>query len=703
MAGANYEVNLQLKADPAVKALERIEKKINTLTKSSVDLQDARGAAMAKNRNLADRINNLEEKGVKVAEMRNRLNKAIEKTDKGKLQTAAAHEQILRREVKKEEKILQVKKEQLKVDRQQTRRRGPGRMQDAILGAGFPLLFGGSPLQALAGGLGGVAGGFAGSIAGSAIASQLEGFARAATETGVALTSTAGTLELMREKSLFSSEAARERAAELENLGEVEKLAAHLSLEMAKAVGNEGVKALQDLGETTKETTRLWNLLTTQLFRLVSGPLDAFLKAMNNVLGGLTVEQQFRARREDLGDTEFGFALENRVKELMEGDTSNLNPTQLARGKGRGVGAMSRIEAMRQALSEEMFQVRPREIIPVTAEDRRTITPGKTREKAGRRSRIPDLNAEIGLQERLLTLNNQIAEAKRNENPIREAALQMETALEKQAAKIQQIDAKRIPEAEKILEKQLLELQTDKEILKIQNRLKDIQATQAEKAKDTIDGLLAEQALLQATLNGKEEEVRLEQRINEILEENPKLTEKEVKQILEANEALKKKIKLQEQSDALYKKITGTIENGIVDGIMSAVEGTKSLAESLSGVLRQLARMFLTQGIGSFGKDGEKGTGLLGVLGFADGGRPPVGRPSIVGERGPELFVPDRAGTIIPNHALGSSASVTVNVDASGSSVEGNADQASQLGKAIGIAVQAELVKQKRPGGLLAS
>ena len=39
----------------------------------------------------------------------------------------------------------------------------------------------------------------------------------------------------------------------------------------------------------------------------------------------------------------------------------------------------------------------------------------------------------------------------------------------------------------------------------------------------------------------------------------------------------------------------------------------------------------------------------------------------------------------------------------SGSSVEGNEDQASQLGKMLGVAVQAELVKQKRPGGLLAS
>ena len=48
-------------------------------------------------------------------------------------------------------------------------------------------------------------------------------------------------------------------------------------------------------------------------------------------------------------------------------------------------------------------------------------------------------------------------------------------------------------------------------------------------------------------------------------------------------------------------------------------------------------------------------------------------------------------------------ANVTVNVDASGSSVEGNANQAAELGKMLGAAVQAELVKQKRPGGLLAT
>jgi lambda family phage tail tape measure protein len=78
----------------------------------------------------------------------------------------------------------------------------------------------------------------------------------------------------------------------------------------------------------------------------------------------------------------------------------------------------------------------------------------------------------------------------------------------------------------------------------------------------------------------------------------------------------------------------------------------------------------------------------------------------LMGEAGPEAIMPLRRGA---NGKLGVEASggamgnITVNVDAAGSSVEGDASQANQLGKAIGIAVQQELVKQKRPGGLLAS
>jgi len=88
------------------------------------------------------------------------------------------------------------------------------------------------------------------------------------------------------------------------------------------------------------------------------------------------------------------------------------------------------------------------------------------------------------------------------------------------------------------------------------------------------------------------------------------------------------------------------------------------------------------------------------VFARANGGPVRSGRPYLVGERGPELFVPGAQGNIVPNSAMGST-SVVVNVDASGTEVQGNQGGAEQLGRLIGSAVQAELIKQKRPGGLL--
>jgi hypothetical protein len=46
-------------------------------------------------------------------------------------------------------------------------------------------------------------------------------------------------------------------------------------------------------------------------------------------------------------------------------------------------------------------------------------------------------------------------------------------------------------------------------------------------------------------------------------------------------------------------------------------------------------------------------TAATAIQGFAGGGDPPLNTPSLVGERGPELFVPKGSGTIIPNHQLG--------------------------------------------------
>lgn len=198
-------------------------------------------------------------------------------------------------------------------------------------------------------------------------------------------------------------------------------------------------------------------------------------------------------------------------------------------------------------------------------------------------------------------------------------------------------------------------------------------------------------------------------------------------QLLEQEEALQRILEKYPMIGEAATAAAGLVTFGVqemIDGTKSAeqvfADFLNSIADMLMKTAQQMiatyiatgiARMFAMGGGMSFsdfsgsmsgGNPFTPGGSMPFLTGYADGGRPPVGRPSIVGERGPELFVPGASGTIIPNHAMGG-ANVTVNVDASGSSVEGDSDQASQLGKMLGSAVQAELIKQKRPGGLLAS
>ncbi len=77
----------------------------------------------------------------------------------------------------------------------------------------------------------------------------------------------------------------------------------------------------------------------------------------------------------------------------------------------------------------------------------------------------------------------------------------------------------------------------------------------------------------------------------------------------------------------------------------------------------------------------------------------------LMGEAGPEAILPlTRVNGQLGVKATGGSGDVTVNVsvNASNTSVQGDGKQANELGRLIGAAVQSELIKQKRPGGILA-
>jgi TP901 family phage tail tape measure protein len=225
-------------------------------------------------------------------------------------------------------------------------------------------------------------------------------------------------------------------------------------------------------------------------------------------------------------------------------------------------------------------------------------------------------------------------------------------------------------------------------------------------AQDRLQAAKDENAVLRETEEGTRKVVKLDQRIRDIKAQESVIGKDLVEQLVneelvnfrllaQDRQRLSEAEKLRQQQEEQARqaqRIADEFQKGVVDAIMSAVDGSKKLSESLSGILKQVGRLLLT---GLFKKAG------IPLLGFANGGRPPVGRPSVVGERGPELFVPDSAGTIIPNGGFGGGANVVVNVDASGTSVQGDEGQSRQLGALIGAAVQGEIIKQQRPGGLL--
>ena len=66
----------------------------------------------------------------------------------------------------------------------------------------------------------------------------------------------------------------------------------------------------------------------------------------------------------------------------------------------------------------------------------------------------------------------------------------------------------------------------------------------------------------------------------------------------------------------------------------------ESLRQGAVNLAQDITRPFIGPGVV---------LGLSGLLGFKDGGEPPINQPAIVGEEGPEIFIPKTPGTIIPN------------------------------------------------------
>ena len=236
--------------------------------------------------------------------------------------------------------------------------------------------------------------------------------------------------------------------------------------------------------------------------------------------------------------------------------------------------------------------------------------------------------------------------------------------------------------------------------------------------------------------NNKRAEASLKRQLSELNKNYDQVQKRLLTEIDKTNEIEKQNKKLQEQEELqkknqeaaskLKEKMTAVgeeIEGSIKNNLREAITGAQSFGQAMTNVLNRIRDKIidaqLDKLIGGFGEafgksasGGEKKGlggflgGILGGLFKANGGPVKAGQPYIVGERQPELFVPRTSGTILPSVPMGGDGDsvtnvITVNVDASGSAVSGSNADGNELGQQIAVAIQSELIKQKRAGGLL--
>ena len=542
--------------------------------------------------------------------------------------------------------------------------RGSG-ITSALISGAFPLLFGQGPLAAaggFTGGLigdkvGGQMGGFAGGLIGTATVTAIQGFTVQVGTLGAALNENTKDVTALSGALGITGTEFEKQLKTLEKLGDGEAAFEAARQKMVNLVGQDGVNALTKFGS---EFTELGNNFA-KIMTLMKASFANFLQ--NSGIG------KFIA-----GSVE-------RTVLLSQAEVSgqNLNTEQ-----GREI---KRLIDFKESITPSLTNKPTKENLD------------KALELLGREKGSGLITLEPG---------NFF-----NRKDLRDATILINDLIVKQQKLINEKDA---------------ELEAENIIKKIQgSRIKNIDE---------------EIALLERTRTMSSEEFEIEQKIMEMKKDGAIEDENAIRSKLQELQLLEKERQLAQETAEAFKQMGQTIATDIADGIQGMIRGTSTLNDVLRNVLDKLIdasfnMAFFGNMQGSLGGGGGLFGSVLGGLGgifgggknktvtdtvftsgvdsalsnfqstsalenFADGGRPPVGRASIVGERGPELFVPDRAGTIIPNNQLGGGTNIVVNVDASGSSVEGDEQGGRELGLVLSAAIESELIKQKRPGGLLA-
>ena len=694
MAGSNYEVNIKLDLKQAKDQLKVLEDRITKLNRMALSGKASRQAAQESREKL--KITNLE------------------------LKNDLALLKVKQNELKLDKQSFQLEKQKANVISKQTTGRGSstttggnqpkgkGIAASALISGSFPLLFGQGLPGAVAGGLGGgigaavggQMGGFAGGLVATSLLQIFNNTADRLNTLGSALNDPSNNIEVLTERIKFFDKSVGTTISTLQSAG-LDRTAAELArITLANRVGPGQLKPIKLLNKEMDKFGMLARDLGMKINSVVAGPLTAFFKFMNLIMGGKnktpkedsnkTVEQSISDAMNtfDLKKPELDAARDN-LRILEEQIQKNQKIVDLAR---------ERIRAGERQLDVE------KDLLP--GEDRgilnrlqnQIVTLGGKRRI--QKENLDILEEELGNAERLVEifkLEKQILEAQGNELRDQLKLQQVQSSITRgdKSEKALAIERKRV-EIAKVDRKLAIERAELKLVERDGNeREKQVQV-------EKIRNLELERQLIIAIAN---------ERIN--------AADPAISRMDELNRQMRDLNDTTLQSVNLSKAMGESFE----ESFKGIVKGTMTVQDAFRNMLNKIADFFLDTAAQLAANQLQKG--VLGLFGnlfnfsttplndiqstprlAANGGPAGMRKPFIVGERGPELFVPNQSGNIIPNHDLagigGGGTNIVVNVDASGSSVEGDEQGGRELGRLISVAIQSELVQQKRPGGLLA-
>ncbi|MCX8003668.1 MAG: hypothetical protein N2688_01740 [Burkholderiaceae bacterium] len=143
--------------------------------------------------------------------------------------------------------------------------------------------------------------------------------------------------------------------------------------------------------------------------------------------------------------------------------------------------------------------------------------------------------------------------------------------------------------------------------------------------------------------------------------------------------------KMQKLAEQAAERIEDVLGSGLADILRGRFDNIlQSFADMLTQMVARAAAADLMNALFGKGQGGNLAALATAIFGGfrAEGGPVSAGRAYIVGERGPELFVPRSSGTIEPNHKLrrsGDGVAITINVNATGGNADGFRSSARQM------------------------